>query len=77
MIINVIGYLFVFSIAVCFEAFRGVQLDGAAANHLNATFLVFRTQRSHTAVYLRKIVKAQVKCARRGYYVNVTAFGQF
>lgn len=56
-------YLFVLSIAVCFEAFRGVQLDGGAADHLDAALLVLHTQRSHTAVHLNKKYEEDV-CVR-------------
>lgn len=48
-----ISYLFVFSIAVCFEALRGVHLDGGTADHLNAAFLILSSQGSHTAIYLK------------------------
>lgn len=49
-----IHYLFVFSIAVCFKAFWGMQLDGAAADDLDAAFLVLHTQRSYTTVHLSR-----------------------
>lgn len=46
--------LFVFSISVCFEACRGVQLDGGAADHFNAALLAFLTEGSDTTVHLSK-----------------------
>ena len=49
-------YLFVLSIAVCFEAFGGMQLDGGAADHLNAALLILHTQRTYTTVHLSKKV---------------------
>lgn len=49
-----LDYLLVLSIAVCFKAFGGVQLDGGAADHLDATLLALRTQRSYATVHLRK-----------------------
>lgn len=36
-------YLFVLSISGYFEALGRMQLDGGAADHLNATLLVFYT----------------------------------
>lgn len=50
-------YLFVLSISVCFEALRSVQLDGAAADHLNAALFILPTQGPHTAVHLRKVIQ--------------------
>lgn len=47
-----LDYLFILSIAVCFEAFRSVELDCGAADHLDAALGVVRAQGSHTAVHL-------------------------
>lgn len=49
-----VRYLFVFSISVCFEAFRGVQLDGGAAYNLDAALLILQTQGPYTTVHLSK-----------------------
>lgn len=46
-------YLSELPIPGSFEAFGGVQLDGGAADHLDAAFSVIYTQRSHTTVNLR------------------------
>lgn len=54
---NYISYLFVLSIAVCSEAFRGVQLDSRAADHLDAALFILHTQRTYTAVHLNNIWK--------------------
>lgn len=52
--------LFVFSISVCFEACRGVQLDGGAADHFNAALLAFLTEGSDTTVHLSKKKNSQM-----------------
>ncbi len=48
------NYLFVFSIAVRSEAFGSMELDGGAADHLNAALLVLRAQGPNTTAHLRK-----------------------
>lgn len=61
-------YLFVLSIPVCSEAFGRMQLDGGAADHLDATFSVFCTQRSHTTVNLKKKLSYTYIHQRAQYY---------
>lgn len=68
-------YLFVLSIAVCFEAFRGVQLDGGAADHLDAALLVLHTQGSYTAVHLRG-KHVSLMCLFLYYFLIIGAFGK-
>lgn len=66
LLVHYIRYLFVLSITICFEAFRGVQLDGGGADHLDATLPVLRTQWSYTTVHLSK--NMQVTSAQRGQF---------
>lgn len=64
--LHYIRYLFVLPITICFEAFRGVQLDSGVTDDLNATLLVLYTQRSYTTVHLSK--NMQVTSAYKGQF---------
>lgn len=47
--------LFVFPIPVCLETIRRMKLNGGAADHLNATFLIFSSRWTYTTIHLHVV----------------------
>lgn len=47
--------LFVLPVAVCFEPIGSVELYGGAADHLNATLLIFCSEWTYSTVHLRRM----------------------